>query len=138
MGFYEEWIIPWIIAWPLTHRGVAEQRRAAVAGASGRVLEIGFGFGASVPVYPASSGVVTHLFGLEPSAGMLRRGRRNIEASPFPVTILRASAEEMPFPDRSFDSVVSTWTLCTIPDPARALREVGRVLKPGGSFLFVE
>ena len=136
MGFYEDWFIPWVIGWPLSVRGVAEQRRIALAGASGSVLEIGFGFGASIPHYPAE-GIVA-LTALEPSAGMLRRARKTIDSAPFEVTLLRASAEEIPLPDRAFDTVVSNWTLCTIPDPARALREVARVLKPEGTFLFVE
>lgn len=138
MSFYEDWIIPWVIGWPLTVRGIEEQRRVALAEASGSVLEIGFGFGASIPFYPAGPGGVTLLTGLEPSAGMLRRARSAVGAAPFPVAVVRASAEKMPLGDRSFDTVVSNWTLCTIPDPARALREVGRVLKPGGKFLFVE
>jgi SAM-dependent methyltransferase len=135
MGFYEDWVVPWVIGWPLTVRGVAEQRRIALAPVRGSVLEIGFGFGASVPFYPRG---VHELTALEPSAGMLRRAEKSIASPPFPVNLLRASAEEMPLGDGSFDAVVSNWTLCTISDPARALREVQRVLKPGGRFLFVE
>ncbi len=134
MGFYEDWIVPWVIGWPLTVRGIEEQREAALRSAAGDVLEIGFGFGASIPFYPRGVASVT---GVEPSAGMLRRALGRI-AAPFPVRLVRGSAEEMPFRDRSFDMVVSNWTLCTIPHPGRALREVARVLKPAGRFLFVE
>lgn len=136
MGLYADWIVPWVIGWPLAVRGVEEQRRSALASVAGSVLEIGFGFGASIPCYPR--GAVARLTALEPSAGMLRRARKAAAAAPFPVTLLRASAEEVPIRDASFDTVVSNWTLCTIPDPERALREIGRVLKPGGRFLFVE
>ena len=115
---------------------LAPQRRELLSGVGGDVLEIGFGSGLNLPFYTPA---VKRLTAVEPSAGMSRKARRRIEASTIPVTTIGADASRpLPLGDASFDSVVSTWTLCTIPDVAAALREVYRVLRPGGSFYFVE
>ena len=138
MGFYVKHILPWIAEQFLSLPGVQEQRRPALALAWGRVLEIGFGFGGSVSMYPKNAGRIAWLVGLEPNPGMNRRARGRIASAPFPVELVRASAETIPFEGGSFDAVVSNWTLCTIPDVRRALHEVRRVLKPDGRFLFLE
>ena len=116
-------------------RRFGEKRRLVLAPASGRVLEIGAGTGWSFRHYPDA---VTEIVALEPDDGMRARGERRAEESGRPVRFVRESAEDLPFEDASFDYVVSMAVLCTVPDPARALAEVRRVLKPGGAFLFVE
>jgi SAM-dependent methyltransferase len=113
----------------------AELRRKQLAEAHGRVLEIGGGTGANLEHYPAQ---VSELVVTEPNAGMLRRARERLQSVDREATLVQAGAEKLPFPDASFDTVVGTVVLCTIPDPAAALREVRRVLKPGGSYLFAE
>lgn len=135
MGFYSEWFLPWIMERLLSLPEVQRQRDPALEGARGLVLEIGFGFGGSLSHYPAA---VDSLIGLEPNPGMLRRARRRLASAPFPVTLVRSDAETMPFKDASFDVVISNWTLCSVKDAAAALREVRRVLRPGGHFLFLE
>ncbi len=135
MGFYARIVLP-----PLIHLAmraeVLRPYRASVAGAAeGRVLEFGIGSGLNLPLYGEG---VTSVIGLEPSAGLLARAERSAAAASVPVELVEGSAEALPLPDRSIDTVVTTWTLCTIPDAARALGEARRVLRPGGSLLFVE
>ncbi len=110
-------------------------RKRAAGAAEGRVLEVGIGSGLNLPLYGPS---VRHVIGLEPSPELLRMARDRADAAAVPVELLETSAEAMPLDDRSVDTVVTTWTLCTIPDASRALAEMRRVLKPGGSLLFVE
>ena len=110
-------------------------RRRLIAGATGRVLEIGIGSGLNLPFY--SSGV-THVVGLEPSPKLLGFAKRESSSTPGQPELLEGSAEAIPLDDRSIDTVVTTWTLCTIPDVRRALQEARRVLKPDGRLLFVE
>jgi len=114
-------------------------RRSLIPTASGRVLEIGVGTGPNLPLYRGAS-AVDALFGIEPDPHMLRRAQRRVERArlPFPVELRAASAEALPFDDHSFDTVVGTWVLCTIPDPQRALAEVSRVLRPGGRLVWAE
>jgi SAM-dependent methyltransferase len=105
--------------------GMEDHRRALLASASGRVLEIGAGTGLNLPHYPDGLELVL----TEPDAPMARR-----IAAP----VVPARAEELPFADASFDTVVSTFVLCTVADPAQAVDELARVLKPGGRLLFIE
>jgi ubiquinone/menaquinone biosynthesis C-methylase UbiE len=109
-------------------------RRLVVPEARGRVLEVGVGTGLNFGLYRD----VESLSGIDPDPFMLERARPRASELPFPVDLHEAGAERMPFADGHFDTAVITFTLCTIPDPARALGEVRRVLKPGGSVLFVE
>ena len=102
---------------------------------SGTVLEVGLVSGLNLPWYPPE---VTKLWFIEPSAEARRMAARAIAAAPFPVELLSETAEVIPLPDGSVDAAVSTWTLCTIPDVARALREIRRVLRPGSPFRFLE
>jgi ubiquinone/menaquinone biosynthesis C-methylase UbiE len=113
----------------------ASKRTSLLAGASGRVLEIGGGTGHNLTHYPDQ---LDELIVTEPNEAMRRRAQRRLEESGRAATLLQASAEALPFPDDSFDTVVSTLVLCTVPDQNAALREVHRVLKPGGKLLFVE
>lgn len=103
--------------------------------ASGDVLEIGAGTGASLPHYPAA---VTRLVLTEPDRSMSSRLATRLAAAPMPTELVRASATTLPFAAASFDTVVSTLVLCTVPDQPAALAEVRRVLRPGGTFLFLE
>jgi len=115
--------------------GLRELRRDLLGGAQGRVVEIGGGTGANLPFYGPH---VESLTVTEPEAPMLRRLEAKARESPAPVTLLRAPAEDLPFDEGSFDAAVSTLVLCGVRNQALALREVHRVLRPGGRLLFIE
>ncbi len=115
--------------------GLRDLRRRALAGASGRTLEVGAGTGLNHDLYPAA---VSELTLTEPFGPMASQLREKAAALTVPVTVVEAPAEALPFADASFDSVVLTLVLCTVPEPDRALSEIARVLKPGGRFLFLE
>jgi ubiquinone/menaquinone biosynthesis C-methylase UbiE len=113
-----------------------EHRPSALELAQGRVLEVGFGTGLNLRHYPAS---VASLAGVDPLVGLAPRVQQRIREAPFAVEHFALRADgELPFEAARFDTVVTTWTLCSIPDPLRALAEMRRVLKPGGRYLFVE
>ncbi len=116
--------------------GMDEQRRRTVASATGRVLEIGFGTGLNLPYYPKVAEVV----GVEPDPHMRRRAAARIRsvAAGFPVELVPASAEELPFDDDAFDTVVVCLVLCTVGEPRRALQQAHRVLAPDGQLLMLE
>jgi ubiquinone/menaquinone biosynthesis C-methylase UbiE len=136
MGWYGRTVFPRLMEWALGSETCQAERCRVLAAARGEVLEIGFGTGLNLPHYPPSA--VTRLTIVDPAELLPARVQERIAAAPFPVTHARLDAERLPFADASFDTVVSTWTLCTIPDPVAALREVRRVLRPGGLFLFLE
>jgi ubiquinone/menaquinone biosynthesis C-methylase UbiE len=115
--------------------GLAEMRRGLIAGASGDVLEIGGGTGANLGYYGAG---VESLTVTEPEPPMLKRLERKARDQNSQATVLRAPAEDLPFEDASFDTVVSTLVLCGVDDQPRALRELRRVLRPGGRLIFIE
>jgi ubiquinone/menaquinone biosynthesis C-methylase UbiE len=115
--------------------GLAEQRRALLAQASGRTIEIGAGTGRNVEHYPSG---VTELVLTEPERQMAKRLRRKVEKAGRDASVVEAPGERLPFEDGSFDTAVATLVLCTAPDPPAVVREVARVLKPGGRFLFLE
>ncbi len=135
MGFYADHVFPHLMDWTLGTRRFQEQRELALAPAHGHVLEIGFGTGLNLPHYPRA---VTSLTALDPATLLPKKVARRISRGSLPVELVRLSAETLPFEDGRFDCAVSTWTLCTIPDSVAALREVRRVLKPGGTFVFLE
>lgn len=135
MGLYSERALPWFIERVMSLPEVRAQRLPSLAGARGRVLEIGFGCGSSLDAYPQEG---LELVGLDPNPGMLRRAAARTARAPFRVELVQAGAERIPLPDQSFDTVVSHWTLCSLNDRAGALREVRRVLRPGGRLLFLE
>lgn len=138
MGFYRHRVLPWAMEAILTRPEFQAQRREALHEARGRVLEAGFGFGATIPEYPSGPGGVREIVALEPNPGMTRRASRRALRAPFPVRFVRASAEAMPFDDATFDTVVTHWTLCSIHDERAALTEIRRVLRPTGRYLFLE
>lgn len=135
MGLYGDHVLPRLIAFGMRGEGFADQRARALEGVRGRVLELGFGAGLNVPHYGEG---VTELLALEPALVNRRLARRRIAAAGFPVEWVGLQGESVPLEDGSVDAVVSTWTLCTIPDLARALGEARRVLRPGGSLHFLE
>lgn len=135
MGFYNDHIVPRLVNVSCGIKLTEESRRRACAGLRGRVVEIGFGSGLNVPFYPAS---VDSVSAVEPAdlGWKLAESRRT--ESRVPIERSGLDGQSLPFEDSSFDSALSTWTLCTIPDADAALREVRRVLKPGGTLHFVE
>ena len=135
MGVYGRYIFPRILDWTMSLRTVAEQRPRALAEARGDVLEIGFGTGLNLPYYPSA---VVRLMAVEPSSALRKRVRRRIAAAAMPVEMVHLNAACLPFDAGRFDCVVTTWTLCSIDDVGSALREIRRVLKPGGRYLFIE
>lgn len=136
MGVYERYLLPPLINLACSRKPVAMQRRKLVPQADGVVLELGFGSGLNLGYYDA--GKVTKLFALEPSEGMLARARRKASVAPFPVDILSETAEDLSLAESSVDTVLVTYALCTIPDPASALVAARRALKRGGRLLFCE
>lgn len=115
--------------------GMGDIRHALMAEASGRTLEIGSGTGHNLEHYPAA---VTELVLSEPNEFMVRRLREKVAASARAASLVEAGVDALPFPDGDFDTVVCTLVLCSVPEPAAAVAEIARVLKPGGRFLFVE
>jgi ubiquinone/menaquinone biosynthesis C-methylase UbiE len=115
--------------------GLREMRREMLSRAQGRTIDLGAGTGANLGLYPAD---VTGLVLVEPDPHMTKQLRRKLAESGESATVAEAPAERLPFEDSSFDTAVFTLVLCTVPDPAAALAEVGRVLRPGGRMLFIE
>jgi SAM-dependent methyltransferase len=135
MKFYQRHVLPRLLHLAMRQALLLPFRQRAIAAAEGRVLEVGIGSGLNLPLYgPAVRSVI----GLEPSPELLFMARDRAAAAPVRVALLQASAEMVPLDAASVDTVVTTWTLCTIPDAHRALAELRRVLKPGGALLFVE
>lgn len=135
MSFYSRAVLPRLIDLVMRNKADAAERAKLVPLASGTVLEIGIGSALNVPHYQRD---VRGLLGVDPSLELWHLGRRRLVAPPFPITYLASSAERLPVADECIDTVVSTWTLCSIPDIRAALREVQRVVRPGGRFVFIE
>ena len=136
MGFYENRILPRLIDMGCGAPPIAKQREKVVPRAEGRVLEIGMGSGLNIPFYDPSR--VEFVWGLEPSDGMRRKAEARVAQAPFEIKWLSLPCEEIPLDDDSADTVLLTYTLCTIPDFRTALQQMRRVLKPGGRLLFSE
>jgi SAM-dependent methyltransferase len=136
MSFYDRHIAPRLIDWSCGGDIVTPNRRRIVPKAEGNVLEIGAGSGLNLPFYDPAR--VSHLCALEPDAAMRRLAEPRGADAPVAPDWLAASAEEIPLDDASVDTVLTTYTLCTIPRELKALSEVRRVLKPGGRLLFCE
>src|SRR3974377_1002402 len=134
MNLYDRFLLPRLVHFTCSRNPNMRQRAKVVPSASGTVLEIGFGTGLNLPCYDPTS--VLHLWALEPSSEMWALAQAKAECAPFPVQFLQASAEDVLLPDHIVDSVVITYTLCTIPDVSRALAHVVRVLAPDAGLLF--
>jgi len=135
MGFYQNRILPILINLAMRQRNLAAYRHRVVPAAEGRVLEIGIGSGLNLPFY---SRKVEFVIGLDPSPKLLSMARRAGRPASGMVEFIEGSAEAIPLEGRSIDTVVTTWTLCSIPDAQCSLREMYRVLKLGGRLVFVE
>jgi SAM-dependent methyltransferase len=135
MGLYSERVVPRLVNLTCGSKMAGPQRERVCAGLTGEVVEIGFGSGHNVPYYPASVMAVT---AVEPSDVAWRLAADNLAGAQLPIRRAGLDGQALPFDDDVFDSALSSWTLCTIPDARAALQEIRRVLKPGGSFHFVE
>lgn len=135
MSLYRDLILPRLVHGAMRNPDLIPYRTRALEQARDRVLEIGIGSGLNLPHYPKA---VSEVIGLEPSSSLAAMARQAAIGVAFPVDVLEESAEAIALEDGTIDTVVSTWTLCTIPDVGRALSELRRVLKPDGQFLFVE
>jgi ubiquinone/menaquinone biosynthesis C-methylase UbiE len=135
MGLYAQVFVPLLCDFGLDRPFVARYRRELLAHASGTILEIGFGTGLNLPCYPPQVRKVTTV---DPNVGMYRRARRRIKQAGIEVDRRVLGGERLSFEEGTFDCVVSTFTLCSIEEVAQAVREVYRVLKMGGKFLFLD
>ena len=135
MSFYDKWILPRLVDIAMRNKEATRYRSQIVPQARGTILEIGVGSGLNLPFYGTG---VERIYGLDPSEELLKMARKKARGVTLPVEFLAHSGEEIPLDDGSVDTVVTTWTLCTIPDPVRALKEMRRVLKRGGTLLFAE
>jgi len=135
MGLYADVILPQLCNLAMRNRRLVPYRERVIAAAQGRVLEIGIGSGLNLPFYGAAVGEV---LGLEPAPRLIGMAQQVSRAASIPVRFVEGSAEAIPLDDHSVDCVVTTWTLCSIPQAAGALGEMRRVLRPGGQLMFVE
>jgi ubiquinone/menaquinone biosynthesis C-methylase UbiE len=135
MGLYRHHIFPRLMEWVMAGDEFHRLRMELLAQVHGEVLELGIGTGLNLPHYPKT---VTQLHAVDPANPLPRIVTERTTSQSFPIRIQHITAESLPYAPRSFDFAVSTWTLCTILDPVKALREVRRVLKPEGVFLFLE
>lgn len=136
MNFYDRYLLPYLVDLACGVGPVQRQRAKIVPRASGRVLEVGIGTGRNLPFYDKTK--VSELCGLDPAEQMHRLARKRVREAGIDVRLATLSAEEIPEPAASFDTVVITFTLCSIAEPVKAVREMKRVLKPGGKLLFCE
>jgi ubiquinone/menaquinone biosynthesis C-methylase UbiE len=135
MGFYQDQIVPLLINLTMRRQELSAYRSRVVPAAEGRVLEIGIGSGLNLPFYSRN---VERLIGLDPSPKLLSMVRRSLRGNSSSVELIEGSAEAIPLENNSVDTVVTTWTLCSIPNAERALCEMHRVLRSAGRLLFVE
>ena len=136
MGVYAKYVLPRFIDLSMRNKETARVRADWVPHARGDVLEVGIGSGLNLPFYSAE---VRRVYGVEPSAELQKMARKRMASQATKVEFLSQSAEDdLPLSDMSIDTVVMTWTLCSIPDPLKALRQMKRVLKPNGRLIFIE
>jgi len=135
VGFYGDQVLPRCINVLCSSKPAREQRARVCEGLAGEVVEIGFGSGHNVPHYPRA---VTAVTAVEPADVAWGLAEKSVRASTTPVRRAGLDGQSLPFEDDAFDAALSTWTMCTIPDLPAALRELRRVLKPGGELHFVE
>ena len=135
MGVYARHVLPRLINLSMQNKVARLERARFLPRAFGRVLEMGIGSGLNIPFYRSD---IQMLCGVDPSPELLRMARRRAAAAHFPVELIERSGESLPTEDQTFDTVVTTWALCTIPNPVAALKEMKRVLKPEGHLIFIE
>jgi ubiquinone/menaquinone biosynthesis C-methylase UbiE len=136
MGIYDKHLLPKLVHFTCGQNPTMRQREKLVPLAQGRVLEIGIGSGLNIPFYDAKN--VEHLWGLDPSAEMWSIAQKNADGHHLDVEFIQSGAESIPLDDNSTDTVVMTYTMCTVPHVHAALDEIRRVLKPAGKLLFCE
>lgn len=136
MSFYDDKILPHIIHLACGTPEILKQREKIVPQAEGRILEVGMGSGINIAYYDTQK--VEKVWGLEPSRGMRDKAKSRVKAAPFDLEWLDLPGEEIPLDNNSVDTIVLTYTLCTIPDWLSAMKQMRRVLKPGGKLLFSE
>ncbi|NOX33791.1 MAG: class I SAM-dependent methyltransferase [Deltaproteobacteria bacterium] len=136
MEFYNHYILPNLTHWVCSHKDITYQRKKVIPLARGRVLEIGIGSGLNLPFYDRKK--IDFLWGLDPSKQLRKIAEKKAADVLFKVDFIGLSGEEIPLEKNSADTVVVTYTLCSIPDVLKALNEMNRVLKPGGELLFCE
>lgn len=136
MGLYARYVLPWLLDCSCGVEAVRTQREHVVPRARGRVLEVGIGSGHNIAFYDPAR--VEKLWGLDPAVHVTGLAARRAARSPLTIELIGLSGEAIPLIDASMDTVVMTYTLCSIPDPGRALAEVRRVLRPDGELMFCE
>jgi len=135
MGFYNDVLLPKLCHLAMRNRRLIPYRQRVISRAEGRVLEIGVGSGLNLPFYGAS---VSEILALEPAPKLIAMAKRLTRASAVPVRFIEASAEAIPIDDDSVDTVITTWTMCSIPEAVAALAEIRRLLRRNGRLIFVE
>lgn len=136
MGIYSKYILPKVIHTVCQNKPTMKQRAKVIPWAKGCVLEVGIGSGLNLSFYNPNE--IQHLTGIDPSKELWKQNTINIQNLGFKVDFIKAKAESLPFENEVFDSVVITYTLCTVTDPNKALKEIKRVLKPNGKLIFCE
>ena len=136
MSLYDKYVLPKFLNCACGSNPVARQRQKVAPLVEGKVLEIGIGSGLNLPFYDKSK--IDELWGLDPSEELSDMARKVADSENIEVNFISSGAEEIPLPDKYFDSVLITYTMCTIPEVARANREIKRVLKTGGKLIFCE
>lgn len=136
MGIYERYILPVMLNAAMKQKPIRYQRKKVVPHAEGRILEIGIGSGLNLEFYDSAK--VEKVWGLDPSAELRVYAEKEAKQVPFEVEFIGLEAEDIPLENASMDTVLMTYTLCTIPDAIAALKNMRRVLKPGGKLIFCE
>ncbi len=136
MSLWADHVLPHLVEKACRSAAILDERKRWVPRAHGQVLELGVGSGLNLAFYDAAK--VSKVTGIDPSAALLARAARRASTAPVPIELVRGHAEQLPFPDRAFDSAVITYSLCSVDDPARVLADLRRVLRPGGELVFVE
>ena len=134
MSLYQKYLLPKLLNWAMKAPALSKLRSELIPSAEGKVLEVGIGSGLNLPHYAG----ISELIGLEPSEELQNLAEDMLMQTHFPSEMLTGSAEDIPFESNTFDTVVMTWTLCSVTDPVLALSEIKRVMKPGGKVIFAE
>ena len=134
MSLYQKYLLPKLLNWAMKAPALSKLRSELIPSAEGKVLEIGMGSGLNLPHYDGISGLI----GLEPSEELQNLAQDMLIQTHFPSEMLTGSAEDIPLESNTFDTVVMTWTLCSVTAPVLALSEIKRVIKPGGKVIFAE